>query len=873
MLTPRIDLLCCISDTTITRTNPPDSTRVAATSDERKSLSKDSTITVAASKQYESSKIHRLFFGEHYRRDWIQPVTVPYLNLSTDEGGLVPYDSGGGKQTKSLKLKNAEGRKFVLRSINKNPSHAIPAVFKNTILQDLAQDQMSAQHPYGSLVAARIAEIVGIYHTNPRIVYIPHDTSLAPYLDDFKGTLAFLEEDANGDHSNVKSLGYATNIIGTDKMYIKLEEDNDNTIDYRFYLKTRLTDMLMGDWDRHERQFRWTEIPTEKGYIYKVIPEDRDQVFYKADGILPYIFSRRWLLRSFQNFDYTYRDIIGLNLSARNIDRRLLSPLVEEDWMEIADSIRYGLSDQDIENAVRALPDSVVSIHGPEITAKLKNRRNLLTQAALRYYRVLNEYSDIYGSNKDEHFTIERLNDTETRVTVRKINKEGELSRKLYERTFNNAITREIRLYGLAGEDMFILKGNVNKGIKIRIIGGKDKDTILDFSSTKGWANRTYVYDTGYDTYIKEGKNTINCTSFKESINFPALDDFRYNFLGPQANLYYNPDDGFYLGGGVLYQTYKFRDIPYGATYKFMINMATNTRSRKIEYTGEFKNFIKRYHLNIHALSYAPAYVFNFFGFGNETPEKTEGIDYYRVRLVHALINPALSRNLNRIFTIKLGPLYEYYKVEGNSGTLLSETIGETTPQIYKGQQFLGLRTAFVLGKRDNPYNPKRGFVLSTEATISKRLTSGMGFYRNVRSDLVVYITPNLSRQLTLALRIGGAATGGDFEFYQGSSIGLTQNVRGYRKTRFIGDNSLYQNAEIRGELFNFNAYIFPAKFGLMALLDNGRVFVHGEQSQKWHTAYGPGIWISIYDRFIMNATYAISDENRLFNFRMGFFY
>jgi hypothetical protein len=833
----------------------------------------DSSIIMAASSQYKTSKLHQFLFGNHYRKDWIQPITIPYVNLSSDEGGLIPYGIGGGKQSKSLKLKNLDGRKFVLRSINKNPTKAIPATFRNTIVQDLAQDQISAQHPYGSLVAAKIAEAVGIYHNNPRIVYIPNDSCLGPYREEFKGSMSFLEEDANDDHSNVASLGYSKNIVGTDKVFEEIEEDNDNIVDQRFYLRTRLTDMLMGDWDRHERQFRWTDIPTEKGKIYRVIPEDRDQVFYKFDGVLPTILSRKWAIRNLRNFDYQYGDIVGLNLSAKNIDRRFLSALDEKDWIEIADSIRKELSDKEIEEAVKALPDSIYPIHGPEITAKLKSRRNLLPQAALKYYHALNQYTDIYGSDKDEHFTVERIDDSHTRVTINKINKEGEISKKLYERTFKSEATREIRLYGLAGEDKFVLKGDVDKGIKIRIIGGKDKDTILDFSKVDGCSNRTFIYDTNYDTYIQKGKSTSIQTSFKERINFPGLDEFKYKYLGPQATLYYNPDDGFYIGAGVLYQTYKFRSLPYGASHKLMVNVATHTRSRKLEYTGEVKNFIKKYDLYINALSYAPAFVFNFFGYGNETPGKTAGIDFYRVRLLHTMINPALSKSFTSFFKINLGPLYEYYKVEDNTGTLLSETLGESNPEIYKGQQFLGLRSSFVLGTRDNIYNPTRGILLTAEANISKRLTYTKGYYRHFKSEFIVYITPNLPKQLTLAMRIGGASTGGDFEFYQGNSIGLTQNVRGYRKTRFIGDDSFYQNVELRGELFNFNAYIFPAKIGLMALFDNGRVYVRGEKSREWHTSYGPGIWMSIYDRFVMNATYAFSEEDQLFNFRLGFFY
>jgi hypothetical protein len=49
-------------------------------------------------------------------------------------------------------------------------------------------------------------------------------------------------------------------------------------IDEAEYIKARLFDMLIGDWNRNEDQWRWGEYKKKK-IVYKPIPRDRDQAF------------------------------------------------------------------------------------------------------------------------------------------------------------------------------------------------------------------------------------------------------------------------------------------------------------------------------------------------------------------------------------------------------------------------------------------------------------------------------------------------------------------------------------------------------------------------------------------------------------------
>src|SRR6185295_19054985 len=116
---------------------------------------------------------------------------------------------------------------------------------------------------------------------------------------------------------------------------------------------------------------------------------------------------------------------------------------------------------------------------------------------------------------------------------------------------------------------------------------------------------------------------------------------------------------------------------------------------------------------------------------------------------------------------------------------------------------------------------------------------------------------------LTLATRFGGGHNIGDYEFYQANIIGgrTNENVRGFLGERFAGRTALYNNLEARLKLFHFNAYIFPADFGILGLLDNGRVWQDGETANKIHTGYGGGVWLSPFSLAVLTATYSFSDD------------
>src|SRR3982751_1803393 len=107
---------------------------VAALASGQKTVIVDSTNpylrTVIAGQEYKTSQWHEWLWGEDYREEWSTPVTFPVLNLDSAYGGLTPLKEGGGRQTKSLHMKDAQGRRYVLRSVNKTYTGALPEMYK-----------------------------------------------------------------------------------------------------------------------------------------------------------------------------------------------------------------------------------------------------------------------------------------------------------------------------------------------------------------------------------------------------------------------------------------------------------------------------------------------------------------------------------------------------------------------------------------------------------------------------------------------------------------------------------------------------------------------------------------------------------------------
>src|SRR5690606_12102008 len=113
--------------------------------------------------------------GSNYRAEWTTPVRVKVFDIAKEQGGLKPTQRGGGMQSKSLRLEDAKGNEYVLRSIEKNPAKTLPEEFRETFVKDIVVDGISASYPFGALSVPPLATAAGIPHATPQLVYVPDD--------------------------------------------------------------------------------------------------------------------------------------------------------------------------------------------------------------------------------------------------------------------------------------------------------------------------------------------------------------------------------------------------------------------------------------------------------------------------------------------------------------------------------------------------------------------------------------------------------------------------------------------------------------------------------------------------------------------------
>ncbi len=836
----------------------------------------DSTKVIAANPEYDQvSKLGRIVWGDHYRKEWKTPVKVPYLDLKTAKGGLTPIKKGGGKQTLSLRLMNPDTVEYQFRSIDKIPDAVLPEGLQRTFAADVVQDQISSAHPYGSLTIPPMADAIGMLHVGPELYYVPTTPLLGPYISDFGGMLGILEMRPDEDLSGYREFGYAEEAVSTRNMLSDLLEDNDDEVDDEAFVRARLFDMLIGDWDRHEDQWRWAEFEKEeKGKRYIPIPRDRDQVFVKFDGIVPWLASRKWTIRKFSHFDYDYEDVLGLNINGLTLDRRLLTGLSREQWLKETQHIQKTLTDEVIEKSIREIPEELFSLSGPEIIAKLKSRRDKLSEAAETYYEALAKYADVFGSNKHEMFEVERLSDGRTRVQVFKIKKDGDVKQAIFDRTFLPSETREIRLWGFEGEDQFRISGTADRAIKMRIIAGADDDEYVDSSSVSGGRSNILYDDIRDDNKIEKGDETNLRLSNKDYINEYAPQEFFYNYLGPRISVQYNPDDGVFLGGGATYRTYGFRKDPAATEQTILANYAVATGAYNFRYEGAFYQVFGRASDLLVNLNYqGPQYVLNYFGQGNETSYERP-IDYYRVRFNSFIAELSVNRRIGNYVQYGVGPRYRWLKLQENIQSFIETPEIQNSDLYASDVKMLGGEAYFNVEAVNDIRIPTRGFRFFNILDYTGGLNNDNVNLLRLKSDFAIYISPNSRRfNPTIALRFGGQRNWGDYLFFQSASVGNWTNLRGFRNDRFAGDVSFYQNTELRIPVSVLRNYAFTGSWGLYGFIDHGRVWAEGEESKKWHRGYGPGAYLNLFQFFVLTGNVAFSDEGPYYLLNAGFFF
>jgi Omp85 superfamily domain/Calcineurin-like phosphoesterase len=827
------------------------------------------SVFVPASTFYSAAGIKQWLLGSNYRKEWLEKIKVRVMDISKEKGGLKPIKRGGGKQTKSLRLEDASGKQYVLRSIDKAPDKALPEAFRETFAKDLLKDGISSSYPYAALSVPPLAAAAGVPHTIPVLVYIPDDPALGIYRADFANTLCLFEERDGGLDKS----------FSTDKVVKKLEDDNDNRINQKAVLDARLLDLFIMDFDRHEDQWQWGAIDNGKGKTYYPVPRDRDQPFFKNTGLLARMASRPWIAPQLQGFKQQAQNINTFNFAARNFDRNFLNELTVEDWKKQAEQMVSRMTDAVIEKALLLQPKEIYKYSGAKIAATLNARRKYLVKEAMQYARFLAREVSITGSDKKELFDITRMDNGSVLVKVYKINKSGDTSALLYQRLFTAGETKEINLYGLGGDDKFLLHGSGGNSIKLRIIGGTGNDDYQNDAAAA--AGKTLLYDLSTEQNKVSGTGSVR-ERFSEdpAVNSIERLGYKYNILAPFLSASFNPDDGLFLGASLKYTKHGFRKKPFAALHKFSATHALATKAFNFKYGFELNSTSGKRSLLFDADVKSPNNVTNFFSLGNESVfDKSNGrrIDYYRTRFnlgdlaLRLRFKPAAS------ITITVGPSFQFYSIEkeDNKDRFINfpSLNGLDSASVYLAKRYAGGLLSIGIDNRNNIVMPSRGINWQSSVQVNTGLNSASNNFTRLNTDLSLYTSFNRQARLVIATRFGGGINYGKYEFFQAQYLSGTENLRGFRKFRFGGDKMLYNNTELRIKLADFKSYLFPGSTGLLIFSDVGRVWLKGEASGKWHHGYGGGLWLAPLRRFVITASYAHSADGGLPSVAFGFLF
>lgn len=818
--------------------------------------------TITAGSRYHRSGLYRFLFGADYRDLWTTPVSLPVLDVERFAGGLQPVRIVGHGQSKALALKGADGRSYTFRPILKDASGLLPVELRESKARDFVQDQMASGHPAGHTMVGPLLDAVGILHNEPRLVIMPDAPALGAFRKDFANAAGDIEE-----FTGTPGFKGTLETIDGEEMWKRLRQSPSVRPDARAYLKARLVDQLIGDWDRHRNQWRWARVVGQERW--QPIPEDRDQAFVRFEGAATAIL--RPTLPLLIKFGDDYSSLEGLTFDGGDVDKRILAELERPVWEEVAREVQAALTDSVLEHAAQTMPPEYFAKDGRRLLAGLKSRRSRLPEQADRFYRFINGTADVFGTDQAEEVTAHRdpSGDLELIVGVAP-------GQPYYRRRFRHLETNEVRLYLLGGDDRVVVTGGRHGGVLLRVIGGAGRDLLDD---TQGGGTRFSSADA--DDQVNAGPGTHRDRHPYEAPRNPSAEWIPPRDWGrqtyPAFRLTYEPDLGVLLNASVRTTGYGFRRHPFADRQVLRITYATQEQGFRGSYDGDFRFENSRRRANLMALG-SGIEIQRFFGFGNDTGIVGDPDDY-RVKLRQYALAPSLGWSLGADTVFRVGVLGKYSDSDASSNPVLRRT------QVYGEGRFgeLGATAGLHVDTAEDLALPRHGLRLDVAGTLFPAIWDVQSSFGKVFADARVFLAPSGSWQPTLMLSAGGQRVFGDAPYFESAFLGGRARfgryepggqgaVRGLRPQRYAGDGSVHGNADLYLPLTRASFLGIPLQFGVQGFADVGRVYVEGESSNTWHHGLGGGPYFaSPGRRNVVSLLFARSERRTALYLRTGF--
>ncbi|MEM6274531.1 MAG: hypothetical protein AAF735_04745 [Myxococcota bacterium] len=827
--------------------------------------------------------------GDFYRDSYTLKLDFDVLNVDAMEGGLTPVSIGGGSQTNSIRFIGPDGTQWAARAATKDSTRYLPYPFNRVRpIRYFLEEGFTGIHPSAATTVPALAEALGILHTKPKLMYLPDQTGLGEFRGFIGDEVILLERRPKEPKEGAlpAHLGGGLSPVGetdykstTDTLEKVRNKPWKHEIDQEGWLRARLLDILLGDWDRHQDQWRFAKLTLENDHKYYVpIPRDRDQACAHYDGA--FLFLARMAIpeiRRLRPFDADIGDVTWVTYNARPVDAIFLSRIGKERWMQIAREVQSKITDEVIAKGMSSWPKSAYDLHGRDIETKLRSRRDQIVDAAEKFFYQVNEAVEVLGSEKSDRIELSYPDDE--RLTVRlKRRKEGEAGTPYFERTFHADETEEIRIFALDGEDELLVSGTPHSDIQVRFIGGTDDDRVAAVGSDDMSARGIAVYDRDDGAEIdssisindeRSGNSYRNQYDFNDPHHQPTKASAVPSFL-------INADDGLLLQGSGSIVLGGFKRVPFASSHTLSAAVATTTAGVQGSYVGLFPGTLGPLDQELRLSGTTPLYTRNFFGYTSEFADPNDqptGREFFRLRksnveLRHGISGALLSGTLR----LGLRGLGQFVDVEATEDRFIVES-ADISDQELSSRVYIGSQAFAELSTLDNASYPKRGFFTQLLSTVRSDVTSGTderigtsGFFSVAAGTFIPF---DRSQRFVLGTRAKFQHVVGDFPFYHAPTLG-DQDLRAYNDEQLSGNGVFAQSVDLRVELFRFREGL-PGTIGVAASLDHGFAFGSLVADEEYNVIAGGTVFWSILDFVGLQVSYYQGlDEGSRLTFGLG---
>lgn len=426
----------------------------------------------------------------------------------------------------------------------------------------------------------------------------------------------------------------------------------------------------------------------------------------------------------------------------------------------------------------------------------------------------------------------------------------------------NRIETREIRLFGLGGDDIFVVDGKANRTILVRIMSGEGKDSIADVSHINK-QKKTLIYERDESTPLLLGTNSRKINPKEDGAFEYDRTAFKYDTYLPVALITYNGFTGIAAHGGVTFTQQHFAKPDFSSKHQFK-GAVSSRGNYEISYSNQFRYLVGKWDGISEIIISRPLYYNYFFGVGNNTVnDKERSQDYYRAQYNMALISAGLLRSFWKNSKVYFTGNYEINNGIERENSYLSDHPTYGSERLH----LTYLNSVLDLDLRDHMSLPEHGFRLLANQLTGHIAGSDQLIITQSKIELENYISTYAKNPITLGIRMGGGITNGDLPFYKLFSLGQTNNLRGFKSNRFTGRSMTFVNTELRWQLAQTHNTFIPIKVGIRGFFDTGRVWADDENDSDnyWHAGYGGGLYLAPFrEQFAFNISASSSKEESL---------